>query len=48
VEREHLARTLEHTFFNRAAAARLLGITRQALLRKMDRHGIHAPGNQHR
>jgi DNA-binding NtrC family response regulator len=40
LEREHLARTLEFTFFNRAAAARLLGISRQALLRKMERYGI--------
>jgi DNA-binding NtrC family response regulator len=45
VEREHLVRTLEHTFYNRAAAARLLGITRQTLLRKMDRHDIHVPGD---
>lgn len=43
VEREHLLRTLEHTYFNRAAAARLLGISRQALLRKMERHRISAP-----
>jgi DNA-binding NtrC family response regulator len=40
VERDHIARTLAHTFNNRSAAARLLGITRQALLRKMKRHGI--------
>jgi DNA-binding NtrC family response regulator len=43
IEREHLQRTLEHTFFNRSAAARLLGITRQALLRKIERHGIEIP-----
>jgi DNA-binding NtrC family response regulator len=46
IEREHLQRTLEHTFFNRSAAARLLGITRQALLRKMERHGIEIPDSQ--
>jgi DNA-binding NtrC family response regulator len=40
IEREHIARTLAHTFNNRSAAARLLGITRQALLRKMKRHGL--------
>jgi DNA-binding NtrC family response regulator len=40
LEREHLVRTLELTFFNRAAAARLLGISRQALLRKIERYGI--------
>lgn len=43
LEREHLVRTLEHTFYNRAAAARLLGITRQALLRKIERHEIRIP-----
>jgi DNA-binding NtrC family response regulator len=41
MERDHIARTLAHTFNNRSAAARLLGITRQALLRKLKRHGIH-------
>jgi DNA-binding NtrC family response regulator len=40
MEREHIVRTLEHTFNNRSAAARLLGVTRQALLRKMKRHGL--------
>jgi two-component system nitrogen regulation response regulator GlnG len=48
VERRHLLLTLEHTYYNRAAAARLLGITRQALLRKMDRHAIRTPGDSGR
>ncbi|RIK80415.1 MAG: sigma-54-dependent Fis family transcriptional regulator [Planctomycetota bacterium] len=48
VEREHLLRTLAHTFYNRSAAARLLGITRQALLRKMQRHRIDVPSEQMR
>jgi DNA-binding NtrC family response regulator len=48
LEREHLLRTLEHTFYNRAAAARLLGITRQSLLRKMERHAIRVPGELNR
>jgi DNA-binding NtrC family response regulator len=43
VERAHLLHTLEHTFFNRSAAARLLGITRQALLRKLERYRIESP-----
>ena len=43
LEREHLVRTLNLTFFNRAAAARLLGISRQALLRKIERYGIAGP-----
>jgi two-component system response regulator AtoC len=42
LERDHIARTLAHTFNNRSAAARLLGITRQALLRKLKRHGINS------
>jgi DNA-binding NtrC family response regulator len=40
LEREHIARTLQHTFFNRSAAARLLGVTRQSLLRKIKRYGL--------
>jgi len=40
LERDHIRRTLEHTFYNRSAAARLLGVTRQSLLRKMKRYGL--------
>ena len=43
VERQYLLQTLEHTFYNRAAAARLSGISRQSLLRKMKKHGLEAP-----
>lgn len=39
-ERQHIVRTLEHTYHNKSAAARLLGISRQALLRKLYRLGI--------
>jgi DNA-binding NtrC family response regulator len=42
LEREHILRTLEHTYFNRSAAARLLGLTRQSLLRKIKQHGLEA------
>ena len=42
VERDHIARTLAHTFNNRSAAARLLGLTRQSLLRKMKRYGLES------
>jgi DNA-binding NtrC family response regulator len=42
VEREHIVRTLTHTFNNRSAAARLLGLTRQSLLRKMKRYGLES------
>jgi DNA-binding NtrC family response regulator len=40
LEREHILRTLEHTYFNRSAAARLLRVTRQSLLRKIKLHGL--------
>ena len=40
IEREHILQTLEHTFYNRSAAARLLKVTRQSLLRKMKRYGL--------
>ncbi|MEX2310587.1 MAG: sigma-54 dependent transcriptional regulator [Pirellulales bacterium] len=43
VERQHILRTLEHTFYNRSAAARLLGLTRQSLLRKMKNYRLNAP-----
>jgi DNA-binding NtrC family response regulator len=44
LEREHIERTLGHTFYNRSAAARMLGVTRQSLLRKMKHYGLDAPG----
>jgi DNA-binding NtrC family response regulator len=44
LEREHIARTLAHTYYNRSAAARLLGVTRQSLLRRMKRYGLDASG----
>jgi DNA-binding NtrC family response regulator len=40
VERQFILKTLERTFYNRSAAARLLGITRQSLLRKMKQYSI--------
>jgi DNA-binding NtrC family response regulator len=46
VEQQHIARTLAHTFHNRSAAARLLGVTRQSLLRKMKRHGLTLPARK--
>ena len=42
-ERTHLIATLERTYYNKSVAARLLGITRQTLLRRMEKHGIVAP-----
>ncbi len=43
LERDHILCTLEHTYYNRSATARLLGVTRQALLRKMKKFGIRVP-----
>nr|NIL96669.1 AAA domain-containing protein [Planctomycetales bacterium]NIM08414.1 AAA domain-containing protein [Planctomycetales bacterium]NIN07889.1 AAA domain-containing protein [Planctomycetales bacterium]NIN77019.1 AAA domain-containing protein [Planctomycetales bacterium]NIO34202.1 AAA domain-containing protein [Planctomycetales bacterium] len=43
VEREHLARTLKGTFFNQSAAARLLGIDRKQLARKIKKYALHIP-----
>jgi DNA-binding NtrC family response regulator len=43
LEREHIRTTLEHTYYNQSASARLLGITRQMLIRKMKDYGINTP-----
>ncbi len=48
IERDHIVRTLEHTFYNRSAAARLLGLTRQSLLRKMKLYEVEAPSASRR
>jgi DNA-binding NtrC family response regulator len=45
-ERRLIVKTLEHTYFNKSAAARLLDISRQALLRKMSRLGISDTATQ--
>lgn len=41
VEREHIVRTLEQVGGNKAVAARLLGISRRAFYRHLERHGLH-------
>lgn len=41
VEREHIVRTLELTRGNKAVAARLLGVSRRAFYRQLERHGLH-------
>ena len=41
VEREHIVRTLEVVHGNKAGAARLLGMSRRALYRLLERHGLH-------
>jgi DNA-binding NtrC family response regulator len=47
VERAHILRALTATAGNKMAAARILGLTRQSLQRRMIRHGISLPaGNE--
>ena len=41
VEREHIVRTLNQVRGNKAVAARLLGISRRAFYRQLERHGLH-------
>ena len=41
VEREHIIRTLEKVRGNKAVAARILGISRRAFYRQLERHGLH-------
>lgn len=47
VERNYVLHTLEHTYYNQSAAARLLGISRQALIRLMKKMDLHAPRTDH-
>jgi len=41
VEREHIVRTLAEVHGNKAVAARLLGVSRRAFYRQLERHGLH-------
>jgi len=41
IERDHIIRTLEQVRGNKAVAARLLGISRRAFYRQLERHGLH-------
>jgi two-component system response regulator HydG len=41
IERDHIMRTLEQVRGNKAVAARLLGISRRAFYRQLERHGLH-------
>ncbi len=43
IERAWITKALRHTGGNRTRAAKLLGITRQALLYRMEKHGIDVP-----
>ena len=48
VECQHILRTLEHTGYNQSAAARLLGIDRHQLRRRMFEYGLMMPGQAKR
>ena len=48
VQRRHILRTLEHTGYNQSAAARLLGIDRHQLRRRMVEYGLMTPGKAKR
>jgi two-component system response regulator HydG len=41
IEREHIVKTLEQVRGNKAVAARLLGVSRRAFYRQLERHGLH-------
>lgn len=41
VERDHIIRTLQQVGGNKAVAARILGISRRAFYRQLERHGLH-------
>jgi two-component system response regulator HydG len=41
IEREHIVKTLDQVRGNKAVAARLLGISRRAFYRQLERHGLH-------
>ena len=41
VERDHIIRTLDQVRGNNAVAARILGVSRRAFYRQLERHGLH-------
>jgi transcriptional regulator of acetoin/glycerol metabolism len=41
LQREHIVKTLEQVHGNKAVAARLLGVSRRAFYRQLERHGLH-------
>jgi DNA-binding NtrC family response regulator len=44
LQREHIVKTLEQVHGNKAVAARLLGVSRRAFYRQLERHGLHQRG----
>lgn len=47
LEAQHIRRTLRKTYYNQSAAARLLGVDRKLLARKMKKFGIAMPKQRH-
>jgi DNA-binding NtrC family response regulator len=47
LEAQHIRRTLRKTYYNQSAAARLLGVDRKLLARKMKKFGIAMPKLRH-
>jgi DNA-binding protein Fis len=43
VEEAHIRKTLRKTYYNQSAAARLLGVDRKLLSRKVKKYDIRAP-----
>jgi DNA-binding NtrC family response regulator len=43
IAREHIIKTLDEVNGNKAVSARLLGISRRAFYRQLERHGLHHP-----
>jgi len=41
VQRDHIVRTLRVARGNKAVAARMLGVSRRAFYRQLERHGLH-------
>ena len=46
VERRHIERVLEEVRWNQRRAARILGISRWSLGRRLRKHGMHRPGQE--
>jgi two-component system NtrC family response regulator len=44
LERELILKALERAAGNKSRAARLLGLTRRTLYSRMEKHGLHKPG----
>lgn len=47
LEKQHIEKTLKQTFYNQSAAARMLGVDRKLLARKMKKYGLSPPNGFH-